>query len=300
MTIHLEPVTAEFVAVARGIDLSKPLDAQSMAEVVGALDKYAVVVFPDQPLSQDELVALARQFGPLDSDLQEKVLNHVQTRLKYNTISDISNVDESGKVADRDHKQSILNVGNQFWHSDSSYTHAPWRYSMLHSIHAVSRGGATEYADLRAAYDTLDQDLKELIADKIGVFYSHHTRRWLGIEDTAHDLAAYPPVKWPLVRRHPGSGRQLLWVDNKVTDIVGMPVHEARALVHELLEHIGQREHVYAHYWKAGDLVIYDNRSCLHRGRRFDLTERREMRRISVVETQEFSLGEESRPEKVV
>ena len=127
---------------------------------------------------------------------------------------------------------------------------------------------------------------------EVATFYSHHTRDWLGMNDSAPDRAAYPPVRWPMVRTHPGSRRKLLWVDNKVTEISGMSVPEGRALAHELLEHIGQREHVYSHAWRPGDVVMWDNRSVLHRGRRFDLGERREMRRVSTVDDS-ASLGEQ-------
>jgi alpha-ketoglutarate-dependent 2,4-dichlorophenoxyacetate dioxygenase len=293
MAFKVDPVTPEFVAVVSGVDLREPMTPDVHDSLIKTLDRYAVVVFHDQVLSQDELVAFARQIGPLDEGLQQKIMNRVQSRFKHDTISDISNLDSSGQVAARDHKQSIMNVGNQFWHSDSSYAHFPFRYSMLHGISVASWGGATEYADLRAAYDSLDERTKALIADRTGTFYSHNTRRWLGIQDSPQDMAAYPPVRWPLVRTHPGSGRKVLWVDSKVCEISGMPVHEGRALAHELIEHIGQRERVYAHIWKPNDLVVYDNRSCLHRGRRFDLTERREMRRVSTLEDVP-SLGEVS------
>ena len=117
------------------------------------------------------------------------------------------------------------------------------------------------------------------------------TMMFLGMQDSEQDRSAYPPVRWPMVRTHPGSGRKVLRVDNKVTEISGMSVPEGRALAHELLEHIGQRERVYSHAWTPNDVVMWDNRSVLHRGRRFDLAERREMRRVSTIDDSS-SLGE--------
>src|SRR5690606_32011117 len=149
---------------------------------------------------------------------------------------------------------------------------------------AVSWGGATEYADLRAAYDSLDDRTRELISDRTATFYSHFTRQWLGIDDGPPELRTYPPVRWPMVRTHPTTGRKVIWCDSKVCEISGMSIPEGRALAHELVEHIGQREHVYRHEWRADDVVFWDNRSVLHRGRRFDLSERREMRRVSIVD----------------
>jgi alpha-ketoglutarate-dependent 2,4-dichlorophenoxyacetate dioxygenase len=284
MSLTLEPVNPDFVALARGLKLSRALGPDGVREIVDAMDKYAVLVFPDQPLTQDEQVQFVEQFGPLDSGLQTKIMNKVQTRMRHNTITDISNVDASGNVAARDAKISIMNTGNQFWHTDSSYDHYPFRYSVLAAVTAVSWGGETEFADLRAAYDSLDPRTKALIADKTANFFSHTTRQRLGIADTEQDMQAYPPVRWPMVRTHPGSGRKVLWCDSKVYEVSGMSVHEGRALAHDLIEHIGQREHVYSHTWSAGDVVMWDNRAMLHRGRRFDFSERREMRRVSTVD----------------
>lgn len=283
-TMAVHPVRPDFIARVTGLDLRQPLSDTTARAIEEAIATYGVLVFPDQPLSVDEQVAFGKRFGPLDTGLQKKLLSKVQTRLGNEAVSDISNVSTDGGVADRKHKQAMMNVGNQFWHTDSSYEHHPFRYSILAAQCAVSWGGETEFADLRGAYDALDERTRALIADKTGVFFSHNTRQWLGIEDSADDMAAYPPVRWPLVRIHPRSGRKLLWVDSKVREISGMSVPEGRALAHELLEHIGQRERVYAHHWSAGDVVMWDNRSVLHRGRRFDMDERREMRRVSTVD----------------
>jgi alpha-ketoglutarate-dependent 2,4-dichlorophenoxyacetate dioxygenase len=291
MAVTFEPVTAEFAAIGSGFDLRKPLDPQTKTIVIRASDKYGVLIFPGQPLTKEELIAFGSQFGELDTGLQTKIMHKMQNRIGHAAVSDISNLDASGKVADRNHWQTIMNVSNRFWHSDGSFKHYPNRYSILNAVVAVGQGGETEFADLRAAYDALDEDTKALISDKIGTFYSHNTRDWLQVDAGAEERKAYPPVQWPLVRTHPGSQRKVLWCDSKVARISGMTIPEGRALAHELIEHIGQRERVYSHRWKNGDLIMYDNRSALHRGRRFNLDERREMRRVEVVDTV-HSLGE--------
>ena len=286
MSAAFTPIANDrYVARVDGVDLSRPLDPATRNAIIAGSDRYAVLVFPGQPLSNEELVALGAQLGTLDVGLQEKLMKKVQARYASAAISDISNVDAtSGEVAAGLHKQAVMNVGNRFWHSDSSYDRHPYRYSILTATTAASKGGATEYADLRAAYDALDDELKALIADRTATFYSHFTRQWLGIEDRPEDLRVFPPVRWPLVRTHPGSGRKLLWCDSKVCEISGMSIPEGRALAHELIEHIGQRERIYAHVWKPHDVVLYDNRSVVHRGRRFDMSERREMRRVATVD----------------
>lgn len=284
MPLKLEPVTPEFAARVTGIDLREPLNDSDRKAIVHAADKYAVLVFPEQHLTKEELVAFGASFGEVDTTLQKKLMNRVQNRLGVDTVTDISNVDAEGNVAAGDHWQTITTIGNRFWHSDGSYKDLPIRYSILNAVTAVGYGGETQYADLRAAYDSLDEISRELIADKVGIFWSHNTRDWLRIPDSEEERNAFPKVRWPLVRAHPGSGRKVLWCDSKVWAIEGMSLPEGRALAHELIEHIGQREHVYSHKWQPGDLVMADNRSAVHRGRRFIHAERREMRRVETTD----------------
>ncbi len=284
MPLTITPVQGDFVARVTGVDLRRPLNQAERDAVVAACDAYGVLVFPGQLLEKEELVAFGDQFGSIDTTLQTKLLNRVQNRLGLDTVTDISNLDASGEVAPPEHWQTITTVGNRFWHSDGSYKHTPIRYSILNAVTAVSSGGATQYADLRAAHDRLDPATRAWISDKVGIFWSHNTRDWLHIPDSEAERSAFPKTRWPLIRTHPGSGRKVLWCDSKVYAIEGMPLPEGRALTHELIEHIGQREHVYSHAWTPGDLVMADNRCTVHRGRRFDHRERREMRRVETVD----------------
>lgn len=289
MSVQITPRSAEFVATVRDLDLRKPLSADLRRKIVAALDRFAVLFIPNQSLTLDELVEFTGQFGPLDSRLQVKLMSRVQSRLDNDRVSDISNLSSSGEVAGVTHRQTLMNVVNRFWHSDAAFARRPFRYSVLAAVSATSWGGRTEFADLRAAYDTLDERMKTLIDGRFATFYSHHVRQWLGIDDSREELEAYPPVSWPVVRTHPGSGRTTLWVDTKVTEISGLSVPEGRALVHELIEHITQPARVYSHCWQPDDVVMYDNRSVLHRGTRFDLAEKREMRRVSTLDDVEAS-----------
>ena len=209
MNINVEPAAGDFVATVSGIDLKAPLSDGQVSEIVAAIDRYAVLVFRNQPVTQEEQVAFASSFGPLDYGPQ-KALATIQTRLKELALSDISNVDASGKVAPRTHAQSVMNIGNMLWHSDASYQNYPFRYSIL-TCQVPSRwGGQTEFADLRAAYDALDLNLRAIVEDKTGVFFSIHGRDMLGVELSAEVRAMFPPVRWPLVRKHPATGRKIL------------------------------------------------------------------------------------------
>ena len=285
MTLHLRPLHPLFAGEASAIDLGKPLSAATVDEIRAAMDQYGVLVFRDQALDQEQQIAFARSFGPLDIGLR-KALQRPH-RFDYEELIDISNVDEHGEVARRDHAKVFSAIANQLWHSDSSFQRPKAEYSMLLAVALPSWGGETEFADLRAAYDALPEKTKAEIEGLRAQHYALHTRIMLGgTEYTEAQKKALPPVEWPLVQTHPGSKRKLLFVGVHATQIVGWTLPEGRMLLMDLLEHGTQREFVYRHEWRPGDLVMWDNRCTLHRGRRYDLAERRELRRTTTAEVE--------------
>jgi alpha-ketoglutarate-dependent 2,4-dichlorophenoxyacetate dioxygenase len=287
MAIAFKPLHPLFAAEAGGLDLSKPLAPAQLREVVAGMDRYAVLVFRGQTLDEDRQIACAKQFGPLDLGLR-KIRKGQPHRFRHDELADISNVTVDGSVASRDHAKIVNNIANQLWHSDSSFQKPAARYSMLHAVGIPSRGGETEFADLRAAWDALPADLQRDVAGLQAEHYLLHSRFMLGDTGyTEEQKKLLPPVTWPLVRTHPGSKRKLLWVGIHATHVPGMTVPEGRMLLMDLLEHATQREFVYRHQWRVGDLVMWDNRAVLHRGRRFDLSERREMRRATTEDVEE-------------
>jgi alpha-ketoglutarate-dependent 2,4-dichlorophenoxyacetate dioxygenase len=280
MRLELEPLHPLFAARAGGFDLRRPLALEAVREIEAAMDRYAVLVWHDQPFSEAEQVAFARQFGPLDPGLRKA--RPGQHRFGYEELIDISNLTPEGEVAARDHAKIVSNLANQLWHSDSSFQQPAAAYSMLSAVVVPSAGGDTEFCDLRAAYDSLPPEAKREAENLASEHYAFHTRLWLG--DTSYteaQLKSLPPVRWPLVREHPRSKRKVLWVGAHATHIVGWTLAEGRVLLADLLEHATQREFVYRHRWRVGDLVMWDNRCTLHRGRRFDLSQRRELRRTT-------------------
>ncbi|MFT8242826.1 TauD/TfdA dioxygenase family protein [Roseomonas sp. BN140053] len=280
MALELRQLTPHFAAEATGVALNRPLDADTVRAIDAAMDRYGVLVFRNQPLTQDEQMALGRAFGPLDMGFK-RVKKGGPERLQYAELADISNVGADGKPVARDSRKVVGNIANQLWHSDSSFQNPPARYSMLSAVTLPSWGGDTEYCDLRVAYDGLTAREKAEFADMQVEHYALHSRFLLG--DTDYDEVqrnALPPVTWPLVRTHP-SGRKLLFIGVHARGIPGMSVAEGRALLMDLLEHATRPEYVYRHAWQVGDLVIWDNRATLHRGRRYDLSEPRELRRVT-------------------
>jgi len=290
MALTLEPLHPGFAAAASGLDLRRPIDQATAAAIEAAMDRHAVLVFRDQPLDEEQQLALTRWFGPLDIGLKKAL--RAANRLKHEESIDISNVGLDDQLVARDSKRLFSQIANQLWHSDSSFQQPPAKYSLLTAQVVPPRGGETEYADMRAAYDALPDDTKRDIATLSAEHWALHSRMALGDTDyTEAQKAAIPAVRWPLVRTHPGSGRKTLFIGVHCREVIGMSLPEGRMLLLDLLEHATQRQFVYRHVWRVGDLVMWDNRCVLHRGRRFDPTQRRELRRsttedlLSVQET---------------
>ncbi|WP_149541169.1 TauD/TfdA dioxygenase family protein [Siccirubricoccus phaeus] len=284
MPLELRPLHPLFVAEARGLDLSRPLAAAELAAVTAAMDKYAVLVFPGQRLSETEQTAFAGQFGPLNPGL--KKMGRQQERLQEYRAIDISNLGEDGKPLPRDSKKVIGSLANQLWHSDSSFQAPAVSYSMLHALRLPSWGGDTEFCDLRAAWDALPARLQAQVAGLAAEHFALHSRMTLLGDDqyTPEQQAALPPVVWPLKRVHPGSGRTALFVGVHARKVLGMGVAEGKMLLLDLLEHATQPQFRWTHRWNVGDLVMWDNRCTLHRGRAYDLDEARELRRTTTDE----------------
>ena len=280
--LRFVPLRDAFGAEVLHLDLHMTPDEQTVSEIDRAMATYGVLVIRGQSVSEDEHIAFARAFGDLDMGLSPVLGQARAGRLKYREFADVSNVDESGNAAATENRRVVAHFANQLWHSDSSYLQPSARYSMLQAVSVTSRGGNTEYADMRAAYDALDDDMKAYLADKVVEHDALHSRFALGDDDyTPEQRAAMAPVRWPLVRTHPLSGRKSLFIGAHASRVLGMPTPEGRVLLLDLLEHATQPRFTYSHRWSVGDFVIWDNRSVLHRGRPYDFSERRELRRTT-------------------
>jgi len=282
MTLELEPLHPLFAAQASGVDL-RALEPAALAEIDAAMDRYAVLVFRDQPLTEAEQIALARGFGPLDAGLRKAT--GAATRFQHEELIDVGNIRLDGEVAQSGDQKRLGALANQLWHSDSSFQDLPVKYSMLCAVSVPGEGGDTEWCDLRAAYDALPEDLRRLAEGRSARHFAFHSRILLG--DDKYDeaqIGRFPPVERPLVHVHPGSGRKVLFPSVHIERVSGMSVPEGRLLVAELLEHATQPRFVYRHRWRAGDYVMWDNRATLHRGRRYDLSVRRDLRRTTTLE----------------
>jgi alpha-ketoglutarate-dependent 2,4-dichlorophenoxyacetate dioxygenase len=273
----------EFVAEVDGMDLCALLDAGAAASIHAAMDRFAVLVFHDQPLADEEQIAFTKSLGKIELNTANNVTPLDQRRLGIE-MSDISNLDQRGSMLLRDDRRRAFSLGNRLWHSDSSFKPVPAKYSLLSARIVPSTGGNTEFADMRAAYDALDAATKAEIEDLVTEHSLMFSRGQIGFADfTAEERVKFAPVRHRLVRTNPVTGRKSLYLSSHIGGIVGWPVPEALAFVRDLTEHATQRQFVYAHAWRQYDLVIWDNRQTMHRARRYrDTSEVRDMRRTTL------------------
>ena len=281
MSVTIRQIHPMFVGEVSGIDLRQPLTPADVKAIDDGMDRYAVLVFHSQDITDEQQVAFSRNFGPLEEAVSD--LRPVEERRISMQLNDISNLDQNSRIMARDDRRRLFGLGNMLWHSDSSFKVAPARYSLLSARVIPSAGGNTEFADMRAAYDALDDQTRKKIHDLVCEHSQIYSRGLLGFtEFTEQERQQCAPVRQRLVRRHPVTGRLSLYLASHIGTIVGWPMPEARAFVLDLMEHATQRKFVYAHVWKQHDLVIWDNRVTMHRARRYDPSEVRDMRRTTV------------------
>ncbi|MDX2156719.1 MAG: TauD/TfdA family dioxygenase [Hyphomicrobiaceae bacterium] len=282
MPMQIRQLGPGFAGEVSGLDLTRPLPAEDIAAVHAAMDRYAVLVFHGQSFTNEQQLAFTESLGPIEHDFASSLRK--PDRLP-STFADVSNLDKDGRTLARTDMKRLYNLGNQLWHSDSSFKTVPAKYSLLHCRSVTSKGGNTEFADMRQAWDALDQETKDLCEPLICEHSRFHSRARLGFtagDYTDADAATIRPVLQRLVRLHPGSRRKSVYLSAHAGKIVGWPEPEAKAFLMDLTEHATQREFTYAHKWQVGDLVMWDNRCTMHRARPYPHDEARDMRRTTL------------------
>ena len=282
MALRITPLHPHIGARAEGLDLRRPLSADEAAQFAAAMDRHAVLVLPGQDIDDDQQMAFATLFGPLETT--RATVEVAKQRLAHPLMNDISNLDEKGAILAADDRRRMFNLGNRLWHSDSSFKATPAKYSMLHAKSIPPEGGETEFADMRAAWDALPAKTQDLVRDLVCDHSLIYSRALLGFgEFNEEERRQFAPVPQRLVRRHAGSGRLSLYLSAHIGTIHGWPRPEAMALIRDLAEHATQRDLVYQHRWRVMDLVVWDNRCTMHRGRAYeDKRYPRDMRRATI------------------
>jgi alpha-ketoglutarate-dependent 2,4-dichlorophenoxyacetate dioxygenase len=282
MTVAIRQIHPVFVGEVSGIDITKPLSPEDVAAIDDGMNRYAVLVFHDQQLTDEAQMTFTKSFGPLENAKGGNITKPEERRLQAG-MNDVSNLGKAGEVLARDSRQRAFNLGNMLWHSDSSYRVIPAKYSLLSARVVNPKGGNTEYADMRAAYDALDPETKAEIEDLVCEHSLLHSRGLLGpLDYTDEERAMFAPVRQRLVRTHPATGRKSLYLSAHAGAIVGMPMADARILLRDLTEHATQPAFVYVHRWRPWDFVMWDNRRTMHRVRRYDDAHPRDMRRTTL------------------
>jgi alpha-ketoglutarate-dependent 2,4-dichlorophenoxyacetate dioxygenase len=283
MPVSFRQVGPCLAAEVDGVDIAKPLSPADVAAIHGGMDKYAVLVFRSQPIDDEQQLAFTRSLGEIEHAIGTSLRAPNEYRLPT-SFADVSNLDKDNKPFARDDRRRLFGIGNRLWHSDSSFKAIPAKYSLLHAHSVTSKGGNTEFADMRAAYDALDEETKELVEDLVCEHSQLYSRQLLGFTDfTEEERERFRPVRQRLVRTHPVTRRKSLYLSSHAGTIVGWPVPEARAFLRDLIEAATQREYVYVHNWRVGDLVMWDNRQTMHRARPFPAHEPRDMRRTTLL-----------------
>ncbi len=271
-----------FAAEVEGVDMTKPLSREDVAAIHAGMDRYAVLVFHDQHIDDEQQLAFTRSLGEIEHAIGTSLRAPEDYRLPT-SFADVSNLDKDDRPFARDDRRRLFAIGNRLWHSDSSFKAIPAKYSLLHALRIPSKGGNTEFAYMRAAYDALDDETKAEVEDLICEHSQLFSRQQLGFTDfTEEERARFKPVRQRLVRTHPVTGCRSLYLSSHAGAILGWPVPEARAFLRDLVEHATQRQFVYAHTWRVGDLVMWDNRQTMHRARPFPPHEPRDMRRTTL------------------
>jgi alpha-ketoglutarate-dependent 2,4-dichlorophenoxyacetate dioxygenase len=284
VTITFQPLHPLFAGELSGIDTTRSLSREQVAALEDGMDRYAVLVFRDQRLTDEQQLVFSRNFGELEFTRGTGISKPGELRLDP-AFADVSNLDKDNVPLARDNRRRLYSLGNRLWHSDSSFKAIPATYSLLSGRIVVDKGGETEFADMRAAYDALDGATKEQIEDLVCEHSLQYSREQLGFDLTPEERATMRPVRQRLVRSHPVTGRKSLYLASHIGTIIGWPVPEARALIRDLIEHATQSQFVYTHKWRQWDLVMWDNRQTMHRVRRYDETKARDMRRTTVAGT---------------
>jgi alpha-ketoglutarate-dependent 2,4-dichlorophenoxyacetate dioxygenase len=282
MAITVCPVTPSFAAEIGDVDLSAPLAPSDLQDIKNAFATYAVLIFPDQHLSQDQHLDFARHFGPLETTI---ALHRKDAQLRVRKeFADVSNLGPDNEVWGKDSRQRMFQLGNRLWHTDSSFKRLPALASLLYARSIPTVGGHTEFADERAAYDALPEDMKRRLHSLVAEHSIFNSRAKLGFTNFSdEERAGLPPVPQVVVRTILESGRKSLYLASHAGRIFGMPEQEGRALIEELVAHATQRQFIYTHRWRVHDLVIWDDRCTMHRGTDFDdLRWKRDMQRATV------------------
>jgi alpha-ketoglutarate-dependent 2,4-dichlorophenoxyacetate dioxygenase len=266
--VTITPVYEQFVAEVTGVNLATGVGDEEFQQIRQALDRYAVLVLPGQPLNEEQQLAFAGLFGPLETSVGASIYNaNSARRLAKPQLSDISNLDDQGGILTKGDVRRLINLSNQLWHTDSSFKRTPASVSMLSAQEVTPVGGATEFADMRAAWDALSESRQRELEPLIAIHDYFHSRMLTGFDSDGIPeewRLRQPPVPQVLVRKHPATGRKSLYLASHISQIGDMTQEDSMRLLDEIMSFATRAEFVYRHRWRENDVVVWDNRcTCI-------------------------------------
>ena len=284
MTLEFRELHPTFAAEVGPVDLRDAQGEEALESIREGMDRYAVLVFRDQRLSNEEQLAFATR---LDGELHRKTGISVLQKSRFGdeALTDVSNVGPEGEILEPDSRRRLYGLANRLWHTDASFQDPRGRYSMLAALVVPEVAADTEFADMRTAWDTLRETTKASL-EGLRVHHSiAYSRQTLGFEFSEGESDRLKGAIHPLVLANPRNGRRSLYLASHASRIVDRPVPDGRLLLRDLMEHATRPGLVYRHSWRTGDFVIWDNRATMHRARPFeDTAHRREMRRVTTLD----------------
>ena len=285
MTLEFRELHPTFAAEAGPVDLRDVESEEALDSIREGMDRYAVLVFRDQRLSNEEQLAFATR---LDGELHRKTGSSVLQKSRFGdeALTDVSNVGPDGDLLESESRKRLYSLANRLWHTDASFQDPRGRYSMLAALVVPEVAADTEFADMRTAWDTLPEAMKASL-EGLRVHHSiAYSRQTLGFEFSPEEADRLKGAIHPLVLTNPRNGRRSLYLASHASRIIDRPVPDGRLLLRDLMEHATAPSLVYRHSWRSGDFVIWDNRATMHRARPFeDTVHRREMRRVTTLDT---------------
>ena len=288
MEMRVKGLGPGFAAEVRGVGLADVAERDDAYRAVrAAFEEHSVLLFRGQPVSDEVQAAYSRRFGPLE-------IAKVASLGEGTPYSILTNIDRAtGKLVPPDHKESLRARANQLWHTDSSYKETPALASVFSARIIAPVGGETEFASMRRAWERLPEEKRARLADAYAWHdYAHSRGKIAPHLASDREKSAMPPVRWRIRWRNPANGRDSLYVASHTYAIDGMPKDEAQSLIAELIDFATAPGHTYLHSWHPGDVIMWDNRCVLHRGRPWPNDQPRHMVRTTISATDADGLAD--------
>jgi len=277
MGLTIKPLTPRFGALIGAVDIGRALSDDIFRQIRAAFEEHSVLVFPDQPMDDEQQIAFSERFGPLERTV-------ASNPAAGSVFARQSNVDiKTGETIAVDDRRMFYQKANMLWHADSTYKEIQSLCSILSAREVSPFGGATEFASTRSVYDELPADLRKEIEELEVEHDLVYSRRIVGFEFTETEATTMPSARHRLVQINPVTGRKSVLIGAHAKSIVGWPESQSRELLDDLLERATKPENSYRHEWKSNDVVVWDNRSMLHRATPYDASKyRRLMQRTTI------------------